>query len=139
MFLLDTVVLSEFRKKERNKGLAQWFSDKQSSELFVSVISIGEIERGIFMQMPKNPEFSLLLESWLAQILSLYGENILPITTHIAKRWGKLSTERGNDGADIFIAATALEYNLTIISRNERHFAHTGARCVNPWESILSA
>lgn len=133
MFLLDTVVLSEIRKKERNQGLVRWLAMRHGAELFVSVISIGEIERGICKQREKDPVFALRLENWLTQLLFLYDENILPITIPIAKRWGKISVELGNAGADIFMAATALEHNLTVVSRNEKHFTPTGVRCINPW------
>lgn len=134
MFLLDTVVLSELRKKDRNLGLVQWISDKQDSELFVSVVSIGEIERGICQQRSKDAVFAQRLTDWLAQLLLAYDERILPVTTPIAQRWGRLSAELGRADADILIAATALECGLTVVTRNEKHFAPTGVRVLNPWE-----
>ncbi len=134
MFLIDTVVLSELRKKERNPGLVRWLKDKQDAELFISAVSIGEIERGICLQKSKDAVFAGKLSDWLAQLIFLYGDRILPVTTSVAIRWGKISADVGNSGADILIAATALEHNLIVVSRNEKHFTPTGVRCLNPWE-----
>jgi len=134
MFLLDTVVLSELRKKDRNPGLVRWISNKQSVQLFISVVTIGEIERGIWLQKNKDAAFAANLSDWLSQLLLLYKERILPITTSVAVRWGRLSAVAGHAGADMLIAATALEHGLTVVTRNERHFAQAAVPCVNPWE-----
>lgn len=133
MFLLDTVVLSELRKKDRNPGLVNWIGDKQDTELFISVVTVGEIERGICLQCSKDAVFTQRLIDWQAQLLLLYTDRILPVTTPIAKRWGQLSAKFGRADADVLIAATALEHGLTVATRNERHFTPTSVRCVNPW------
>lgn len=134
MFLLDTVVLSELRKKERNPGLVRWIADRGDNELFVSVVSIGEIERGIYQQRTKDTVFAQRLTDWLGQLLLAYDDRILPVTTPIARRWGWLSAELGRADADILIAATALEHGMTMVTRNEKHFAPAGVRVINPWE-----
>lgn len=134
MFLLDTVVLSELRKKERNPGLVRWIAEQHDSELFVCVVSIGEIERGICLQRDKDPAFAQRLADWLAQLTLAYGDRIMPVTTPVAKRWGQLSADLGRADADILIAATALEHGLTVVTRNEKHFTPTGVRVLNPWE-----
>lgn len=133
MYVLDTVTLSELRKVDRNAGLVDWISGKQDTELFVSVVTVGEIERGIFLQRVKDAAFSQRLTDWLAQMVLLYDDRILPITTSIAKRWGQMSAHLGHAGADVLIAATALEHGLTVVTRNEKHFVPTGVRVVNPW------
>ena len=135
MFLLDTVVLSELRKRERNVGLTQWIGGKNDGELFVSVVTVGEIERGIRQQRDKDNIFAQRLADWQAQLLLAYADRILPITTPIARRWGLLSAELGRADADVLIAATALEHGLTVVTRNERHFAPTGVPILNPWTS----
>ena len=134
MFLLDTVVLSELRKRERNVGLTQWIIGKNDGELFISVVTVGEIERGIRQQRTKDNAFAQRLADWLEQLLLSYADRILSITTPIARRWGQLSADLGRADADILIASTALEHGLTVVTRNERHFVPTGVRVLNPWE-----
>ena len=132
-FLLDTVVLSELRKTNRNPGVTAWVAQRQDNELFISVLSVGELERGIELQRNKDPEFAERLARWLDQLTTLYGERILPVTTAIAAGWGRLSAILGNSGADLLLAATALEHDLTIVTRNERHFLPAGVAVENPW------
>ncbi len=133
MFLLDTVVLSELRKRQRNSGLVGWVRAQRSQDLFLSVISIGEIERGIVRQRGRDPEFAGLLADWLDRVLRLYSDRILGIDRNIARRWGRLSAPLGHEGADLLIAATALEHGLTVVTRNARHFEPTGVTTLNPF------
>jgi predicted nucleic acid-binding protein len=137
MYLLDTVVLSELRKAERNPGVVDWFKEKDDTELFLSVLTVGEIRRGICHQEQKNPQFAARLSEWLDFVLHFYGERILPVSTTIALEWGNLSAELGNSGADILIAATAKIHHLTVITRNVKHFEPTGVSCHNPWRNEL--
>lgn len=133
MFLLDTVVLSELRKRDRNPGLADWISGKSGGELFLSVISIGEIERGIYSVAKKDTEFADRLTVWRDKLLMIYTDRLLPVSVAVARQWGKLSVDAGNAGADILIAATALEHGLTVATRNTRHFLSVGVPVCNPW------
>ena len=133
MFLIDTVVLSELRKRKRDPGVESWISNQRSTDLYLSVISIGEIERGIAQQQRKHPNFAGQLVTWLDQLLMLYEERILPIDLSTCRRWGRLSAAIGHDSADLLIAATALEHGLTVVSRNVRHFEPTGVSLVNPY------
>ena len=126
MFLIDTVVLSELRKRERNPGVENWVASQRSTDLYLSALSIGEIERGIAQQQRKDPEFAELLLTWLDKVLMLYEERILPIDLPTCRRWGRLSAAIGHDSADLLIAATALEHGLTVVTRNVRHFEPTG-------------
>jgi predicted nucleic acid-binding protein len=134
MYLLDTMVLSELRKKVRNSGVTQWLSGKSDKELFISVVSIGEISKGIAQQDKQNKEFATLLNRWLEKLVLLYGQRILPVDIPIAKRWGELSAQVHNAGVDILLAATAIEHNLTIVTRSERHFSQTRVNIINPWQ-----
>ena len=88
MYLLDTVVLSELRRRERNPGVVNWLASQRSSELFLSVVTIGEIERGILLQQTKNAPFASTLAEWLETILHRYADRILDIDTAVARRWG---------------------------------------------------
>ena len=133
MYLLDTMVLSELRKTERHPGVTTWLSNKPDSVLFISVISVGEITKGIAQQDKKDKVFAGTLRQWLDKLLLLYCDRILPVDVRIAKRWGEMSVQARNAGADILLAATALEHNLSIVTRNEKHFSATGVKTINPW------
>ena len=135
MYLLDTVVLSELRRRERNPRVVDWLASQRSSELFLSVVTIGEIERGILLQQTKNAPFGSTLAKWLETILHRYADRILDIDTAVARRWGRLSAEVGHDSADLLIAATAQAHGLTVVTRNLRHFVPTGVKVFNPWDT----
>lgn len=136
MYLLDTVVLSELRKshQRRNPHVISWIGSVSPLDLFVTTVSIGEIESGIERQRGTNPDFADELARWLDVVLRAYGERILPVTVGIARRWGKLSARIGNEGLDLAIAATALEHGLTVVTRNVSDFTSTGAATFNPFE-----
>ncbi len=133
MFLIDTVVLSELRKRVRNPNVVSWVHDQRSTDLYLSVVTIGEIERGIAQQHLKNLMFAEALTTWLDKVLLLYGNRILPVDLPTGRRWGRLSAAIGHDGADLLIAATALEHGLTVVTRNTRHFEPTGVLVIDPF------
>jgi toxin FitB len=139
MFLLDTVVISELRKpaQRRDKNLLDWLGDVPSSDLFLSVLTIGEIERGFQQQRRANPAFAEALASWLEIMLRTYEGRILPVTIGVARRWGRLSHEIGNKGLDLALAATALEHGLTVVTRNVSDFEPTGVTVLNPFATRL--
>jgi predicted nucleic acid-binding protein len=127
------MVLSEMRKREKNAGLAAWIEKQRDADLFVSVISIGELERGICSVARKDEAFAKSLRMWLDKLLMVYSNRILPVSLTAARRWGLLSASCGNASADILLAATALEHDCTVVTRNIRHFEPTGVRTYNPW------
>lgn len=133
MYLLDTVVLSELRKKDRHPGVVRWLQGRPADDIFLSAVTIGEIERGIGRQRSKDPAFAEALEFWLDRTIQIYADRILPVDTRIARRWGSLSARLGHDGADLLIAATALEHELTVVTRNVRHFEPTGVAVIDPF------
>jgi len=136
MFLLDTVVLSELRKpsRQRNHNLVRWFGEVPSSDLFISVVTIGEIERGIERQRQTDREFSQRLASWLETVLRTYEDRILVVDVAVARQWGRLSRRIGNKGLDLAIAATALEHGLVVATRNVTDFEPAGVSVLNPFE-----
>ena len=133
MMLLDTVILSELRKRQPRVEVVKWLRAHEDRDLFVSVVSVGEIERGIEKRRLVDPPFAATLSQWLDDLLRLYADRILPITPGIARRWGALSARIGNEGANLLIAATALDHGLTVATRNVRHFTPTGVPTVNPF------
>ncbi len=135
MFLIDTVVLSELRKRRRDANLVAWFKRQRTADLFISVVSIGEIERGIAQQQVGTPDFAATLAAWLDTLLALYGERIVTFDLQTARRWGRLSAALGNESADLMIAATALEHGLTVVTRNVSDFVPTGVTVFDPFKS----
>ena len=138
MFLIDTVTLSELRRRQRDPVVVAWFERQRTADLFLSVISIGEIERGIARQRVTDPAFAGALAAWLDRVLDLYGERVLPFDLRAARRWGVLSAALGNDSADLMIAATALEHGLTVVTRNVSDFEPAGVVVFDPFKSRIS-
>ena len=132
MFLIDTDVLSALRRRERNPAIVRWVEGQRTADLHISVVTVGEIERGITQQQRHNPAFARDLAVWLDRVLAWYGNRILPIDAATARRWGQLSATLGNDSADLLIAAAALEHGLTVVTRNVRHFEPTGVSVLDP-------
>ena len=135
-FLLDTVVLSELRKAKPSRKVVRWIKAQKTESLFISVVSIGEIERGIERARKSDAVFAAELEHWLETLLSLYADRLLPVTANAARLWGKLSARLGHDGADVLIAATALSHGATVVTRNVKHFAPTGVQVLNPFDDV---
>ena len=89
MFLIDTDVLSALRRRERSPDVVRWISDQRTTDLYLSVVSVGEIERGIVRQRHRDPAFARVLAAWLDSVLALYGERILAVDLSTASRWGR--------------------------------------------------
>lgn len=98
MFLLDTVIVSELRKKRPDAGVVRWISKQQDDLLYLSVVTLGEIERGIEKRRKVDTEFADELAAWLESLMRLYADRILPVTPSVARRWGRLSAQLGHDG-----------------------------------------
>lgn len=133
MILLDTVVLSELRKMRPNPGVVAYLQGQTSEAIFISALTLGEIEAGIERQRGPNAVFAAELEQWLAVLELQFAHCILPVTPLIAKLWGRLCVQTGNKSIDNLIAATALCHNLTIVTRNVKHFQPTGVRVHDPF------
>ena len=133
MYLLDTDVISELRRRRRNRNVVAWIGNVSAADLFLSVVTIGEIELGIARQRVRNPSFAKDLADWLEVTLRAYEERILPLTVGIARRWGRLAAQLGNNQLDLAIAATALEHGLTVVTRNVSDFEPTGVTVLDPF------
>lgn len=135
MFLLDTVIVSELRKRQPDAGVLDWVSAQQADQLHLSVVTLGEIERGIERRRKADPAFADALAVWLESLTRLYADRIIPVTPSVAQRWGRLSAQLGHESADLLIAATALTYGLTVVTRNTAHFEPTGVGLINPFSA----
>lgn len=133
MYLLDTNVVSALRRPDRHHGPAAWLQAQRPSEVFLSVVTVGEIERGIAQQQHRDPSFARELSVWLDRVLTWYGDRVLDVDVPTARRWGRLSGDLGHESADLIIAATALAHGLIVVSRNIRHFEPAGVKVLNPF------
>lgn len=135
MFLIDTNVISEIRKQKRaNPGVQEFFARmaKDNAPLYLSVVTIGELRRGVQQIRHRGDGVQAgKLESWLQTVILNYRNAILPVDEEIAQVWGRLRVPHAEHALDKFIAATALIYDLTVVTRNLRDFEPTGVRLLN--------
>jgi toxin FitB len=136
MYLLDTNVLSELRRaKHAHANVAAWSRTVHPTELFLSVITIIEIERGILLLERKDKKQGALLRAWLDErVMPQFDGRILPIDTEVARKCAALQVPNPRPHPDALIAATALVHRLKLVTRNIDDFEGTGANLVNPWE-----
>jgi len=138
MYLIDTNVISELRKKNNaNTGVQNFFygAVERDFPLFISVITVGELRRGVSMIRHRGDrQQANHLEKWLGFILEEYAENILDFTISEAQVWGQLRVPNHENLLDKQIAATALTYDLTVVTRNIDDFIGTGVKLFNPFE-----
>jgi predicted nucleic acid-binding protein len=133
MYILDTNVISAVRRPDRAPQVAAWLRGKAEHELFLSVITLGEIERGIRLQNAQDPGFAGDLRAWLDRTVLLFSDRLLAFEAEDARIWGRLSAEIGHHGVDLMIAASALRHGAVVVTGNPSDFAPTGAAVENPF------
>lgn len=136
MFLLDTNAISEPKRARPNAGVVTWLGEQLLSDLHLSVITVGELRRGIVRLEPSRRRDDL--DFWLEDMILRYDERILPVDLDVTERWASLAEAqraagRVSEMTDELIAATAHVHGLTIVTRNVRHFENTGCRVLSPW------
>lgn len=138
MYILDTNVISELRKaksSKANKNVIQWAKNTSVSSMFLSVISILELETGIMLLERRDPVQGAILRSWLnSHVFPAFSERILPVDIAVAQRCAKLHVPDRRSDRDAIIAATALVHGMTVVTRNVEDFAQTGVEILNPWK-----
>ncbi|MYM38680.1 PIN domain-containing protein [Pseudoduganella sp. CY13W] len=138
MFILDTNVVSELRKVrhgQADKNVTAWASSVEATDLFVSVITIMELELGVLTIERKDPVQGAMLRTWLAQhVLPEFAKRTLPIDSVVAQRCAKLHVPDKRGERDALIAATALVHGMTLVTRSIADFIGTGVTLINPWE-----
>lgn len=138
MYLIDTNVISELRKKNKaNPGVQAFFGEvsQQSQQLYLSVITIGELRRGVeIIRHRGDITQARQLECWLKNLIQDYSQYILEFGETEASIWGRLRVPHHENAIDKQIAATAITYDLTLVTRNTRDFINTGARMLNPFQ-----
>jgi len=132
-YLLDTNAISATRIPGKNPAAAAFLLGLDRSTLFLSVISLGELRKGLVIKRRRHGDASAL-ERWIDQIELDYADRTLGIDLPVAKVWGTLTADRTRPGADTLIAATALVYGLTIVTRNIKDYEDLPVKLLNPWE-----
>jgi toxin FitB len=138
VYLIDTNVISEIRKGSRaNRGVRSFFdrANDEDSGLHISVITVGELRRGLDSVLHRGDEKQARsLDAWLTEVLGGSALNVLSIGSDVAQLWGRLRVPNPENELDKLIAATALIHDLTVATRNVKHFASTGVRTINPFD-----
>jgi toxin FitB len=137
MFLLDTNVISELRKislRRANLGVVEWANHIDPGDLYISVITVHELEVGILRVERRDAKQGAALRVWLEdRVLRTFAGRILPVNTAVALRGAQLQVPNPHPVQDGLIAATALVHGMTVVTRNTADFASTGVKVVNPW------
>jgi predicted nucleic acid-binding protein len=138
-YLIDTNILSELQKGERaHPGVRQWYARTPPEALYLSVLVIGEIRQGIERLQRRDPDQAARLEGRLEIIVDTLQARILPVTAAIAQRWGRLNAPDPLPVIDSLLAATALEHDLTLVTRNVRDVDRTSVRWFNPFDEMTT-
>lgn len=135
-YLIDTNVLSELRKRQADANLVAWVRARPRESLYLSVLSLGEIRKGI--EGVADAAFRQTLTDWLEVELPKYFlGRVLGLDAQVADRWGRLQARAGRTlpVVDAMLAATALQHDLTLVTRNVKDFEGLGVTLINPWQS----
>jgi predicted nucleic acid-binding protein len=135
-FLLDTCVISSLRKPQENASLVEWISGVDESDLYLSAITIGELEKGV-SRLPESKKKTAVSDWVRHAVTNRFGNRVLPIDAAVAACWGELIGSREKKGKmlpvlDAFIAATAIVADCTVVTRNTQDFEDCGVRLLNP-------
>ena len=137
-YLLDTCVISELVKKSPHRQVVDWVDAQDESTLYLSALTIGELEKGI-VKLPASAR-KTRLTTWVRRDLAVrFAGRVVPIDVRVASRWGSITGESERRGSplpvvDSLIATTALVHDLQMVTRNTEDFVRCGVVCVNPWD-----
>lgn len=140
MYVLDTNVVAELRKAKAgkaDKNVAAWAASVAPASLFLSTITVLEMELGILLMERRDPHQGAMLRAWMdGHVLPAFADRIFAIDTAVARRCAQLHVPDPRSERDAFIAATALVHGMTVVTRNVADFAPTGVATLNPWEKL---
>ena len=132
MFLLDTNIVSELRKPKPHGGVVAWVSAQEATSLYVSAMTIAELQRGVEMTRERDSEKALQIEAWLEQLT--YTGQVLAMDAAVCREWARLMHRRSAALVeDAFIAATATVHRMVVVTRNVRDFKIFGVQTLNPF------
>lgn len=135
-YLVDTNVLSELRKGERaDPAVRRWMAERMADEIYLSVLVIGEVRRGVERIRRRDEQQALVLEAWLRRVVSDHAERVLPVDAEVAETWGRMNSGDPLPVIDSLLAATAHVHGLTVATRNVADLARTGVSVVDPFDA----
>ena len=138
-YLIDTTVISELRKGARaDRRVADWFAGLAEDDLYLSVLTIGEIRTGIERSRRRDRRAAASLERWLHEVLEAHRDRILPVDAAVAEEWGRLNVPDPLPVVDGLLAATATVHGLVLATRNVKDLRRTGVQLLNPIEASRS-
>ena len=132
--MLDTNVVSEVRRKQRDEQVVSFLDSIDSSALFISVLTLGELRKGVEVKKRSDPAAAEVLERWVDGVESSYGDRLLGVDVATSRLWGELSADRTRPVIDTLLAATAIVHGMTFVTRNARDVAFIEVPVVNPWQ-----
>jgi toxin FitB len=133
-YLLDTNFISETRKIRADAGVMAFLAAADAAGLFLSVLTLGELRKGVEAKRRTDSAMAARLEAWVDGIETTFADRVLPVDAAAARLWGELSAGRSLPVIDTLIAATAITRGLTLVTRNTRDVASTGVLLVDPWQ-----
>lgn len=134
-YLLDTNVVSEYRRRAPDVGAAKWLDSVRSSQLYLSVMVVGEIAQGVERLAARDPKQAAAIEDWRQRLVRGYADRIVPVSLEVAEVWGRLNATAPLPLADGLMAATALVHDWTLVTRNTADVERTGVRLLNPFDN----
>ena len=134
-YLLDTNVVSETRKARADDGVMTFLSAADANGLFLSVLTLGALRKGVASKRKSDPVVADKLGAWVDSIELTFADRLLPVGAATARRWGELSAIRSLPVVDTLIAATAIRHGLTLVTRHARDARFTGVPILNPWKA----
>jgi predicted nucleic acid-binding protein len=132
-YLLDTNIVSELRKPNANPNVRAWVAGTPAQDLYLSVLTLGELRHGIERLRRRDPAQARVLEQSFEQFERDFRDRLLPVTADIADQWGRLGVPDPIPMVDGLLAATARVHGFTLVTRNTPDFARTGVRLLNPF------
>ena len=138
-YLIDTNIISEVRKGERcDVHVSAWYASITDEDLFLSTLVLGEIRKGVELVRPRDAGKAAALEHWLREVETAFDGRVLGIDNAVSDQWGRMSAIRSVPVIDGLLAATALVYGLTLVTRNDRDVAGLGVAALNPFRDALN-
>ena len=135
-FLIDTNIISEVRKGDRcDPAVLSWWNGVGEDDLWLSPLVLGEIRKSVELARRRDPQRAEALEAWLADVMSHFGNRILPVDTAVSEQWGRMSAVRPMPVIDALLAATAKANGMTLVTRNVGDVAGLGVDVLNPFEA----
>jgi predicted nucleic acid-binding protein len=135
-YLIDTNIISEVRKGDQcDPNVAAWYASVDDADIYLSVLVLGEIRRGIERARPRDPRRARALEGWLSTVRQSFADRVLPVDQAVAEEWGRMSARRSVPTVDALLAATAKVHRMTFATRNLADVAGLGADVLNPFDT----